>query len=283
MLVKTADLLKEARKNKYAVGAFNIYNLEGAAAVVQTAEELKSPVILQILPSGLRLGGRPLVALCLAMAKDAAVPVAVHLDHCPSEETLFFALDCGFSSVMADGSDLDYEDNILFTKKVVTRARQHDAAVEAELGKLSGEEDGLSVDIRSARMTDPEQAAGFVKETEVDALAVCIGNVHGKYTQPPDLDFGRLAAIAEHVTIPLVLHGTSGLPDHMIEKSMEYGVCKFNVNTEVRSAYIENIREHVEDNVKIELIDLMETSIEAMKIPIRSKIQLFCSTDRAKR
>lgn len=281
MLVQTSKLLSQARANGYAVGAFNVYNLEGALAVIQTAEELKSPVMLQILPSALHLGGSPLVALCLEMANNSVIPVAVHLDHCPSAETIYFAIDNGFSSVMADGSDLDFQDNLRFTSDIVSRAHARGTGVEAELGKLSGEEDGLSVDAREARMTSPEEAVEFISKTGIDALAVCIGNVHGRYHQPPNLDFDRLEDIARQVDIPLVLHGTSGLPAEMISRAMAAGVCKFNVNTEVRTAYIDQLRQSFSTPGKTELLGLMEDSIEAMKEPIRSKIALFCSVNRA--
>lgn len=283
MLVDTKSILRRARSGAYAVGAFNVYNLEGASAVVQTAAEMKSPVILQILPSALKIAGRPLVELCLAMARDAEVPVAVHLDHCPSKEQILHALDCGISSVMADGSELSYQDNIEFSRNIVTetRARNTHGTVEAELGKLSGEEDGEFVSAREAKMTSPDQAVEFVKETGVDALAVCIGNIHGKYHSPPQLDFDRLAAIAKGVSIPLVLHGTSGLPDEMITQAIDLGVSKFNVNTEVRSIYLETMANIFLNSSNVELIHLMEESIKAMKRPIRNKIQLFCSAGRA--
>ena len=281
MLTPTRTLLYEARLNGYAIGAFNVYNLEGALAVVQTAEEMDSPVMLQILPGALELGSTPLVALCLELAARASVPVALHLDHCPTPDTLFFALEAGFSSVMADGSDLDYDANIRFTRAVVEAAHANGQAVEAELGKLSGEEDGLAVDEREARMTSPDQATDFIDQTNVDALAVCIGNVHGKYYREPELDFDRLAEIGKRVELPLVLHGTSGLPGEMITRSIELGVCKFNVNTEVRSAYVDEMRVIFERSAKVELIDLMKESIAAMQEPIRSKIELFCSANRA--
>lgn len=283
MLSNTQTLLIKAQRGGYAVGAFNIYNLEGALAVIQTAEELKSPVILQILPSGLSIGGKALVSLCLELASGASVPVSVHLDHCSSCETIFYALDCGFSSVMADGSDLSFDDNVRFTSEIisVSRTRYCPAAVEAELGKLTGEEDGISVDRRASSLTSPEQAKRFVELTHVDALAVCIGNMHGKYERPPDLDFDRLNAISKAIAIPIVLHGTSGLPDETIRRSMQFGVCKFNVNTEVRKTYLDRMKDLFNSQNTVELIPLMTQSIEAMKEPVRSKITLFCSSGRA--
>jgi len=279
MLSSTALLLQQARARGYAVGAFNIYNLEGAMAVVKAAEELQSPVILQILPSALQLGGRSLAAMCLAMAQEATVEGALHLDHCDSADMLAFALDCGFSSVMADGSALSYEENIRFTRRIVALAAARGRAVEAELGKLSGEEDGITVAEREAKMTDPDEAVDFVSKTEVAGLAVCIGNVHGPYHQRPDLDFGRLAKIAERVEVPLVLHGTSGLPDEMIVRAIGYGVCKFNVNTEVRTAYMQALGDRFRSTAKVELVEIMQLGIAAMKEPVQEKIRLFKSAN----
>jgi len=279
MLSATAALLQHARMRGYAVGAFNIYNLEGAKAVVAGAEELRSPVILQILPSALQLGQRPLAAMCLTMAEEAMVEVAVHLDHCSSTEMLAFALQCGFSSVMADGSSLSYEENIQFTREIKILAKAQSRAVEAELGKLSGEEDGITVAEREAKMTDPDEAVDFVRKTQVDALAVCIGNIHGKYHQPPVLDFGRLATIAKRVEVPLVLHGTSGLPDETITRAISLGVCKFNVNTEVRTAYMQVLGEHFTNAAKVELVEIMQLGVAAMKEPVKEKIRLFQSAN----
>lgn len=283
MFADTNTLLKKARSTGYAIGAFNIYNLEGAAAVVQAAEEMKSPVILQILPSALAVGKKPLVSLCLEMAHSAEVPVAVHLDHCSSTETILYSLDCGLSSIMADGSELSFEDNVDFTRTIVAAVSKRPGAttVEAELGKLSGTEDGIPVSHRDASLTSPDEAEMFVERTGIDALAVCIGNIHGTYLSEPELDFDRLEAIAKKVSIPLVLHGTSGLADEMILQSINLGVCKFNVNTELRQAYLDTLKNLFSTSGNTELIELMKHSIEAMKKPVRSKIKLFKSMDKA--
>jgi tagatose 1,6-diphosphate aldolase GatY/KbaY len=282
MLVNTGELLNHARSNGYAIGAFNIYNLEGATAVVKAAEEMNSSVILQLLPSALEIGGSPVIAMCLDLADKSVVPVAVHLDHCNSAMVIDFALKSGLRSIMADGSALDYQENIAFTRRIVEKNVLVDGTVEAELGKLSGEEDGLSVAEWEAKMTDPEQAADFAEKTGVSALAVCIGNIHGKYHKPPQLDFARLAAIAKRVSVPLVLHGTSGLPDEMIHQAIKHGVCKFNVNTEIRSMYISTLAKSLATSSKVELVRLMTDSIEAMKGVVQAKINLFCSADKAK-
>lgn len=277
MLIATAQLLQQAREGRYAVGAFNIYHLEGVQAVIGAARELESPVILQLLPKALELGGTPLIALCLEAGRSASVPVAVHLDHCASEQIIRTALAAGISSVMADGSHLPYQDNLAFTRKIANLARDQGCSVEAELGRLSGTEDGLTVAAYEAHLTDPNQAADFVEKTGIDALAVCIGNVHGAYTLEPSLDFDRLDAIRKRVSIPLVLHGTSGLPDEMIRRLIRLGVSKFNINTELRAACVQAARTYLNGTEKPELIELMGVEIEAIKAPVRAKMKLFGS------
>jgi len=281
MLVPYDQILQRARQRRYAVGAFNIYNLEGALAVTRAAEELESPVIIQVLPSAIALGGTPLIRLCLEAGKAASVPVTVHLDHCPSKKEIMAALSAGISSVMADGSRQDFAGNLAFTKEIVRAARQSGAGVEGELGRLEGNEDGLTVEAAQAKMTQPGQAAEFVEQTGISALAVCIGNVHGKYETEPRLDFERLSAIASVVSTPLVLHGTSGLPDKMILRAIELGVCKFNVNTEVRSVYTCTLSLLFREGGTPELVEVIRDSIDAMKNPIQEKIRLFGSAKKA--
>jgi len=281
MLVSTAKLLKEAQTGGYAIGAFNVYTLEGVRAVTSAAEALKSPVMLQVLPSAMALGGTPLIALGLEACRAATVPMAMHLDHCASEDVITTALGAGISSIMADGSHLDYEANVAFTQRIAAFAREQGRSVEAELGRLSGAEDGLSVAAYEARLTDPDQAADFVRRTAVDALAVCIGNVHGHYNAPPELDFDRLAALRQRLSLPLVLHGTSGLPDDMILHAIARGVCKFNVNTELREAGMQATARYFERTTQKELVDLMAAVIDAMQVPVMAKIQLFGSSGKA--
>lgn len=280
MLKNIGELLRTARKEKYAVGAFNVYNLEGALAVIQGAEELSSPVIVQILPSALEIGGRTLIRLCLSAGEQANVPVGVHLDHCSRRGDIFMALENGMLSVMADGSALEFENNIAFTKDIVALARQYAAGVEGELGRITGTEDGVAI-CRETLMTDPAQAECFVQGTGVEALAVCIGNIHGRYAAPPELDFERLKAINQRMDIPLVLHGTSGLPDDMIRRAVDNGVCKFNVNTEIRKACIDRLIRLFNNDRPPELVRIMNESIHAMKTAIKEKIRLFGSVRKA--
>ena len=273
----TRELLAQARTGGYAIGAFNVYNLEGVLAVIGAAEAERSPAMLQLHPASLKLGGKALIGACLAGACNAAVPIAVHLDHSSSSKDIEGALDAGVTSVMADGSAQSYADNVEFTRRMTLLAHARGAAVEAELGRLSGSEDGDNVAEIQARMTDPVQAFEFVRKTGIDALAVCIGNIHGVYRREPQLDFARLEAIRERVDVPLVLHGASGLPEPMIRRSIELGVAKFNVNTEVRAAYLSELRRMADR----ELVDLMSATIAAMGEVVAEKLRLFGSSGRA--
>lgn len=279
MLTDLRAILGAARAGGYAVGAFNVYNLEGVLAVVGAAEGAGSPAILQLHPGSLREGGTALVALCLAAARDATVPIAVHLDHSPTHEAMRVALAAGVGSIMADGAGRPYDENLAFTAEAVALA--DGAAVEGELGLLSGTEDGLAVAARDAKMTDPERVPGFAVATGIAALAVCIGNVHGPYAGEPRLDFARLAAIRAATELPLVLHGASGLPGAAIARSIALGVCKFNVNTEVRAAYLATLRERLNGPAKVDLPDLMRDTIAAMRAVVAEKLGLFGSVGRA--
>lgn len=281
MLEKTRALLEKARHGRYAVGAFNVYNFEGALAVIESAQEMRSPVMLQVLPSAVDIAGPALVRMCLAVADSATVPVSVHLDHCSKENMIASSLDASISSVMADGSGFEFEENLNFTNRIVKLAASYNADVEAELGKITGEEDGSRQGCETGRMTQPEQAGIFTEKTGIHALAVCIGNIHGPYKTRPMLDFGRLARIKAEVSVPLVLHGTSGLPEGMITEAIKNGICKFNVNTEIRKAYLQRLNNLFHEPSRPELTRVIPESIDAMKGPIKEKIRLFDSAGKA--
>ncbi|GAB4437868.1 MAG: class II fructose-bisphosphate aldolase family protein [Cyanobacteria bacterium J069] len=258
-----------------------IYNLEGVKAVVNAAEALHSPAMLQLHPSALKYGRSPLIALCLEAARAAAVPIAVHLDHSTSVTDIQEALSSGMRSIMADGSPLPYAENLAFTRDMTQLAHRYGAVVEAEIGRISGTEDGLTIAEKEAKMTDPHQAVEFVAATGVDALAVTIGNVHGEYKSPPRLDFDRLAQIRQKLSIPLVLHGASGLPAAMVSRSIQLGVCKFNVNTEVRQAYLATLAAQVCGDAEQDLLDVTRSAIAAMQSVIMEKMRLFGSDGKA--
>ncbi|KAM4106537.1 hypothetical protein ACB094_04G071700 [Castanea mollissima] len=279
-LSSTKELLSNAEKGGYAVGAFNVYNLEGAEAVVAAAEEEQSPAILQIHPGALKQGGIPLVACCVSAAEQASVPITVHFDHGTSKQDLVEALELGFDSVMVDGSHLSFKDNVSYTKFISFLAHSKDMLVEAELGRLSGTEDDLTVEDYEARLTDVNQAQQFIDETGIDALAVCVGNVHGKYpASGPNLRLDLLKdlrALCSKKGVFLVLHGASGLSKELIKGCIERGVRKFNVNTEVRKAYMDSL-----NNPSKDLVYVMASAKEAMKAVVAEKMHLFGSAGKA--
>lgn len=271
MRVPLLELTHAAQRGGYALGAFNVYNLEGATAVVRAAEAENTPAILQIHPTALKRAGKSLIALCDQAASDARVPMAVHLDHCDSADLIMEALDCGLKSIMVDGSHLPFAQNTGFTAEMARHVHGAGAAVEAELGRISGSEDGLTVSELEARYTDPLEARSFIETTGADLLAVCIGNVHGTYRGEVRLDFERLAAIRAAVDVPLVLHGTSGVPDALVRRAIELGVVKFNVNTEIRAAFVAALTTTEEH----ELVAILDAAIHAMEQVIRARLRLF--------
>ncbi|XP_027357989.1 uncharacterized protein LOC113867134 isoform X3 [Abrus precatorius] len=279
-LTSTKEILKNAERGGYAVGAFNVYNLEGVEAVVSAAEEEQSPAILQIHPSALKQGGIPLVACCISAAEQASVPITVHFDHGTSKQDLVEALELGFSSVMVDGSHLSFNENAAYTKFISLLAHSKDMLVEAELGRLSGTEDDLTVEEYEARLTDVNMAQKFIDETGIDALAVCIGNVHGKYpASGPNLRFDllkELHALTLKKGVFLVLHGASGLTEELVKECINLGVRKFNVNTEVRKAYMDSLI-----TPKNDLVHVMASAKDAMKTVVAEKMHLFGSAGRA--
>jgi len=280
MLESTINLLTRATSGGYAIGAFNVYNLEAVRAVIMAAERSLSPAMLQLHPAALKFGGQPLISLCLAAARESTMPIAVHLDHSTAEVDIRQALEAGISSVMADGSALAYTANVTFTTTMTDLGHSHHVAVEAELGRLTGTEDGLTVAEYEVKLTDPDQAGDFVRATGIDALAVCIGNVHGVYKAPPQLDFDRLAAIRQAVSVPLVLHGASGLPADQISRSIDLGVRKFNVNTELRAAYVDSLRRRLAETKVLDVLDLMQEAVDAMQTIVTEKLTLFRSVNR---
>ncbi|KAF7822231.1 putative oxidoreductase ygbJ [Senna tora] len=279
-LSSTKELLADAEKGGYAVGAFNVYNLEGVQAVISAAEEEQSPAILQIHPGAFKQGGIPLVSGCIAAAKQASVPITVHFDHGTTRQDLVEAIEMGFDSVMVDGSHLSFDENVAYTKFISFLAHSKDMLVEAELGRLSGTEDDLTVEEYEAKLTDVDKAQKFIDDTAIDALAVCIGNVHGKYpASGPNLRLDllkELRALSLEKGVFLVLHGASGLSKELIKECIELGVRKFNVNTEVRKAYMDSLSTPQKD-----LVHAMTSAKEAMKAVIAEKMRLFGSAGKA--
>ena len=220
-LVSSKIMLTAAQRGHYAIAAFNIHNLETLKAVVETAREERAPVILQATPGTCRHAGIDfLFAMTKTAAQEADIPIALHLDHGDDVDLAFKCIDGGFTSIMVDGSKLPFEQNVEMVKKVIDYARPRGVQVEAELGRVGGVEEELSVSEYEAAMTEPEKAAEYVERTGVDSLAVAIGTAHGMYKGEPKLDFERLEKIKKLVAVPLVLHGCSGVPDEMVKKAI---------------------------------------------------------------
>ncbi len=283
MLANSLELVKDARGRGVAVGAFNTYNLETTRAIIQGAEKVGQPVILQVGVPALKAGGEPLAVALVAAARVARIQVSVHLDHCAEIGLIKKGFEWGFSSALADGSHLSFEENIAFTRQAVELAAKYGGLVEAELGRLMGTEDGISIEAPEASLTDPTRAYEFVQKTGAALLAVSIGNIHGYSPNPPPLDFNRLARVAAHVGIPLVLHGASGMQEKETRRAIELGVGKLNVNTEVRVAFLKAISEWgarvgLEPDTRKkgqDLMDLHQEAIAAAEKVVIEKIKAF--------
>ncbi len=235
-LVTSKEMLIKARKNGYAVGAFNAENMEMVKAIIAAAEELNAPVMLQTTPSTIKYGKSSMyAAMVKAAAEEASIPVCLHLDHGSSYELAVECMNHGYTSIMIDGSGEELEKNIEITQKVVEEAHKRGLPVEAELGKVGGKEDDLEVEVDTN--TDVQEAVLFVEQTGIDSLAVAIGTAHGFYVGTPVLDKERLSEIAKVVSIPLVLHGASGISDEEVADCVNRGIAKVNFATELRVAY----------------------------------------------
>ena len=247
-LVTTKKMLKAAQEGHYAVGAFNVENMEMVMAVIEAAEELQSPVIMQTTPSTVKYAGLDYyLANVKAAAERAKVPVALHLDHGSSYGLAMQALRTGYTSIMIDGSHESFENNIAVTKSVVDACAPSSIPVEAELGRVGGKEDDLDGGEGNG-YTDPEQARVFVECTGATSLAVAIGTAHGLYKGEPKLDQERLSEIRKVVSVPLVLHGASGVPDEAVRESIRRGICKVNYATELRIAYSDGVKDVLNRN-----------------------------------
>lgn len=240
-LVTSEKMLADAQKGRYAVGAFNVENMEMVKAVIAAAEELGAPVMLQTTPSTVKYASVDMyAAMALAEAKKAKVPVCMHLDHGNSYDLAIAAMEAGYTSVMIDGSHEDFENNIAVSKKVADVAKAKGIPVEAELGKVGGKEDDLEAEADTN--TNPQEAKEFVERTGVTSLAIAIGTAHGFYVGKPVLDKERVSEIRSLVDIPLVLHGASGLTDEDVRECVSRGICKVNFATELRVAYTDAVK-----------------------------------------
>lgn len=273
-LVKMKDLLRRAEEKNIGCGAFSVGNMEMVRGAIRAAEELDTPIILQI--AEVRLKNSPLHLMGPMMvqaAKEAKVDVAVHLDHGLTFETVDKALELGFTSVMLDASTLPFEENIARVKAVVEKARKYGATVESELGLVGGSEDG-SCD-HGIRCTDPDDAVVYARETGIDALAVAIGNAHGNYPVAPTLAFDVLEKIHEKVDIPLVLHGGSGITDKDFQRAISLGIRKVNIATASFNSLTAHVEKYMESTDKHNFFDLNEAMAQGTYENVKKHILVF--------
>ena len=281
-LITTKQILKQAQEGNYDIGAFNVENMEMVMAVISAAEEMNAPVIMQTTPSTVKYAGLDyFLANAKVAASNAKVPVVMHLDHGSSFELAAQALRAGYTSIMIDGSHNDFESNIEISKAVVDMCKPSGVAVEAELGKVGGKEDDLDGGDGDL-YTDPLEAKEFVERTGVDSLAIAIGTAHGMYKGEPKLDLERLSEIRKVVSVPLVLHGGSGIPDWKVQEAIKRGICKVNYATELRIAYTHGVNTYLKENPDtIDPKKYNKAGIDEVKKFVMEKIQICGCQNKA--
>lgn len=283
MLVTSEEILSDAYRNKYAVGAFNVENMDMIIAVMKAAEETKSPVIMQTSAGTLKYAAPEVyLANIKAIAERSSIPVACHLDHGNTFEVAIRAFRAGYTSIMIDGSKLSFEENISLTKSVVKICHAGNVPVEAELGCVGGKEDDIDSTAVVSPFTDPEEAAEFVDRTGCDFLAVAIGNAHGVYKGIPQINFDVLSQIHDVVSVPLVLHGTSGIPDDQVKRAVSMGMCKVNYATDLRIAFTNGIKTYIKE--KPDVFDPKKYGaygIEAVRKYVADRMHVIGSSNRA--
>ncbi|MFC0299569.1 class II fructose-1,6-bisphosphate aldolase [Virgibacillus soli] len=285
-LVSMKEMLEKGKENHYAVGQFNLNNLEYTQAILQAAEEEKSPVILGVSEGAARyMGGfKVVVAMVEALIEEygITVPVAIHLDHGSSYEACAKAIHAGFTSVMIDASALPLDENIAVTKKVVELAHFHGVSVEAELGRVGGQEDDLIVDDAEAMYAIPEECDRLVRETGVDCFAPALGSVHGPYKGEPNLGFDRMEEVMKLTGVPLVLHGGTGIPTKDIQRAISLGTAKINVNTENQINQTKAIREVLNNDLDVyDPRKYLGPGRDAIKETVIGKMREFGSSQKA--
>jgi fructose-bisphosphate aldolase class II len=285
--VTTKEMLKEAQKGRYAIGAFNANNMEIIQAIVETAEEEKAPVILQASQGAIKYAGLDsIVAMVKVMAEKVSVPVALHLDHGTDYYQNIKCLRAGFTSLMYDGSKLPFDENVEMTKKVVEMAHVCDIPVEAELGLIGkmgdSDEPGVALEKVKESMAVPEEAAKFVELTGIDFLAAAVGTIHGCRTPFAKLDIPRIEKIRELTGVPLVLHGASGANDEEVRKGIAAGICKINIDTRIRLYFVKKMREVLEKNPEeIDPRKILGPAKEVAKEIIRDRMRVFGCSGKA--
>ncbi len=294
MLVHLGAIVNKRILGKYAVPAFNTQDLETTEALARAAERMKAPIIIQTSVGALEYAGvEELVGVIRTVARNAKVPIAMHQDHCHDFNLLKKLIDLGYSSVMIDASHLPYKENLKLTKAVVSYAHKRGVWVQAELGRILGNEDWQNVKSGQDLMTDPEEAAKFVAETRIDTLAVAVGSMHGIPVNPKikkilstlkeHIDLDRLKAIHKRVKVPLVLHGASGVPDAQMRAAIRQGVAVFNIDTDLRVAFNKALRKNLKENPSIyDPRKLLQPAADALQSKAEEKIKLLRTNNKSK-
>lgn len=277
------DLLAVARENRFAVPAYNISSNMLLTGAIEAAEDANAPVIIAIHPDELAFVGTAFVKFALEEAKNAAVPVVIHLDHGSSLEQIMTAIRAGFTSVMIDASELPLDQNIAACREVASLAHAVDVSVEGELGTIGELDEEAEAGADEVVFVDPDEVKTFVDATNVDTLAVAIGTSHGLYPKDmkPEIRLDLLREISAKVDIPLVLHGGSGNPDEEIASSVEMGICKINISADMKNAFYQKCREVLRDPILREPSSIYPQCIDAMKVVCRQKFDLFKTTGKA--
>lgn len=275
-------LLRKAKEEKFGIGAFNFNNLEFFQAILDAAKEMRSPVIFQVSEGGMKyMGISFLEGIIKSVLCRVEIPVAIHLDHGSSLNAVLTAIRAGFTSVMIDASSKPFEENVRITQEVVKIAHSVGVSVEAELGRIVGTEEHVRVSDKEELFTDPDEAARFVELTNVDSLAIAIGTAHGVYKGEPKLDFDRLCDIKRKVDIPLVLHGASGVPLEDLKKAISLGICKINIDTDLRLAFRNKLEEMISlKKGEIDPRKFLGPARDAVKEVVKEKIRAFGSEGR---
>ena len=283
MLVTGKQILEHADQNGYAVGAFNVNNMEIIQAIAEAAGDLKAPVILQASQGAIKYAGvEYITSLVKTTAELVDVPMTLHLDHGTDFEEIMKCIRNGFTSVMIDASKHELEENIRLTKEIVRIAHSVGVSVEAELGKIGGTEDQIVVSEAEATYTDPEEARIFVEETGVDSLAIAVGTAHGVYKGEPKVDIERIKEIDRVVSVPLVLHGSSGVPYDTLENAVKAGIRKINIDTDIRASFAGAVKEFVESNPEeIDPRKILKPARARMADTVKEKIKVFGSDGKA--
>ncbi|WP_422660432.1 class II fructose-1,6-bisphosphate aldolase [Paenibacillus sp. EC2-1] len=283
-LVSSTPLLQTARRGGYCIGAFNVHTLEMLQAVVEAAEETQSPLIIQSTVGTVKhLGPDYIAKAALVASERSSVPIALHLDHCSDFNIIMQCIRAGYTSVMIDASHEQFDVNVAMTKKVVEAANAIGINVEAELGRVGGVEDDIVVDDEHALLADPDDCARFVELTGVHTLAPAIGTAHGIYKGEPNIDFDRIEKIASKVSVPLVLHGGSGIPEEQVRRCVTLGMSKMNVATELRIVFSDAIKEVFNQNPEEnDPRKYMVPAKEALKKAAIEKMRLCGSFGKAK-